>query len=150
MKCPFCDHEELKVTDSRNSPENNAIRRRRECLGCGKRFTTFEVVEMTDPRIDVRKRDGGIESFQQHKLIKGLKAACRHTRIDKEGIIQLATEITEELASRQAHEVSSGEIGEKVMDKLANLDRLAHIRYACVYRRFQNISELRQAIELMD
>lgn len=150
MKCPFCDYEELKVTDSRNSPENNSIRRRRECLGCGKRFTTFEMVEMTDPRFNVSKRDGRVEPFQQHKIIKGLKAACRHTRIDREGIIQLASHITEELANRQLQEVSSGEIGEKVMEELAKLDRLAYIRYACVYRRFKNISELRHAIELMD
>lgn len=150
MKCPFCDHQELKVTDSRNSPENNAIRRRRECLACGKRFTTFEMIEAADPELQVRKRDGGLQAFQLHKIIRGLEAACRHTRIAREEVIQLATRITEEMVGRQRAEVSSREIGEEVMKRLEALDRLAHIRYACVYKRFKHISELRQAIELMD
>ena len=137
MKCPYCQHEELKVTDSRNSHENNAIRRRRECLACGKRFTTFETVEAVNPPILVRKRDGSVEPYQQQKLIQGLEAACRHTSISRDQVVQLAAMITDGFVNQQMQEVDSAEIGEKVMLSLEEMDRLAHIRYACVYRRFK-------------
>lgn len=150
MKCPFCQHAELKVTDSRNSAENNAIRRRRECLACNKRFTTFEVVEAINPPLQVRKRDGSLQAYDQQKLIIGLEAACRHTKVKRDDVIALAGSLTDELVNRQETEVDSALIGEKVMRALEALDRLAYIRYACVYRRFKNISELRKAIELME
>lgn len=150
MRCPFCHHAELKVTDSRNSAENNTIRRRRECLGCGKRFTTFEIVEAINPPLQVRKRDGSLQAFDQQKLIIGLEAACRHTKLKRDEVIALAGSITDELVNQSGDEVSSATIGEKVMQALETLDRLAYIRYACVYRRFKNISELRHAIELME
>lgn len=144
MKCPFCGHEELKVTDSRNALEANAIRRRRECLNCSKRFTTFETVELA---MQVHKRDGRYEDFQQQKLINGLEAACRHTSISHEQVRALADKITSELMERQVREISTREIGEIVMKYLKTMDTIAYIRFACVYRRFKDLGELIEAIE---
>ena len=144
MKCPFCGHAELKVTDSRNAPDANAIRRRRECLECGRRFTTFETVELI---ISVHKRDGRYEDFQQSKLVNGLIAACRHTRISHEQVNDLSAKITMELMERQVREITTKEIGEMVMKYLKTMDTIAYIRFACVYRRFKDIDELMQAID---
>ncbi len=144
MKCPFCGDEELKVTDSRNAPEANAIRRRRECLKCARRFTTFETVELT---IQVHKRDGRYEDFQEQKLINGLEAACRHTSMSHEQVRGLAARITSEFMERQVREISTKEIGEVVMKYLKTIDTIAYIRFACVYRRFKDLGELMEAIE---
>lgn len=144
MKCPFCQSDALKVTDSRESSEMNAIRRRRECLSCGKRFTTFETVELT---IEVKKRDGRFEEFQQQKLIRGLSAACSHTTVSHEQVITLASRITEELIESDGREITTEAIGELVMKYLKDLDPIAYIRFACVYRRFKEISELMDAIK---
>lgn len=143
MKCPFCAHEELKVTDSRNALDANAIRRRRECLKCNRRFTTFEMIELT---IQVLKRDGRYEDFQEQKLINGLEGACRHTRISQNQVRTLASKITVELMERQTREISTKEIGELVMKYLKIMDTIAYIRFACVYRRFKDIGELMEAI----
>jgi transcriptional repressor NrdR len=144
MKCPFCHHHEVKVIDSRDATEMNAIRRRRECLSCEKRFTTFETLELT---LQVFKRDGRYEEFQKQKLIKGLEAACRHTTISHDHVIALASQISDDLLQRQVREISTTELGEMVMKQLQALDPIAYIRFACVYRRFKNIDELRDAIE---
>lgn len=144
MRCPFCYHEESKVTDSRNAAETNAIRRRRECLKCLRRFTTFETIDLT---IQVHKRDGRYEDFMQDKLIKGLDAACRHTRISHEQVRGLAYKITSDLMERQVREVSTREIGEIIMNHLQSLDTIAYIRFACVYRRFKDVDELMDALE---
>jgi transcriptional repressor NrdR len=143
MRCPFCNHLELKVTDSRNAVEQNAIRRRRECLECQKRFTTFETVDLT---IQVHKRDGRYEDFQQDKLIRGLDAACRHTRISHDQVRALAAQITAELKERQVREIETTELGEIVMNHLKELDTIAFIRFACVYRRFKDMDELMDEI----
>ncbi len=147
MKCPFCGNEDLKVTDSRNALDANAIRRRRECLNCNRRFTTFETIELT---IQVRKRDGLYEDFQEDKLISGLEAACRHTRISHEQVRNLASKITGELMERQVREISTREIGEIVMKYLKTMDTIAYIRFACVYRRFKDIGELMEAIQSIE
>lgn len=144
MRCPFCKHEELKVTDSRNATESNAIRRRRECLNCQRRFTTFETVDLT---IQVRKRDGRYEDFQQEKLFNGIDAACRHTRMSREQARSLAIQISNELMERQVREIETTELGEIVMKHLQALDMVAYIRFACVYRRFKHVDELKDAIE---
>jgi len=146
LKCPFCQHEGLKVIDSRDAPETNAVRRRRECLHCMKRFTTFETVELT---LQVHKRDGRYEEFQQQKLVNGLVSACRHTTISHDQVISLAGLITEELVQAYAREVSTTELGEIVMKHLQGLDPIAYIRFACVYRRFKKIGELTDAIQLI-
>lgn len=144
MKCPFCHHEDLKVTDSRTAPEVNAIKRRRECLQCSRRFTTFETMELN---MQVHKRDGRYEDFQQQKLTKGLEFACRHTSISPEQVKALASQITVELYQRQLQSISTTELGEIVMQHLQGLDPIAYIRFACVYRRFKNIEELMEAIQ---
>jgi len=144
MKCPFCGYEELKVTDSRNAVEANAIRRRRECLSCGRRFTTFETIELT---MQVHKRDGRYEDFQEQKLLNGLESACRHTSISHEQVRALTAKIASEIMERQAREISSKEIGEMVMKYLKTMDMIAYIRFACVYRRFRDIEELMEAIQ---
>ncbi|MES2345872.1 MAG: transcriptional regulator NrdR [Chlamydiota bacterium] len=146
MRCPFCGDLESKVTDSRNATDTNAVRRRRECLACLRRFTTFETVDLT---IQVRKRDGHYEDFHQEKLIKGLDAACRHTRISHDVVRTLADKIAADLLERQVREVDTTEIGEMVMNHLKDLDMIAYIRFACVYRRFKDVDELRDAIELV-
>jgi transcriptional repressor NrdR len=143
MKCPFCGGSELKVNDSREAPEMNAIRRRRECLHCLQRFTTFESIELT---MQVLKRDGRYEDFDKQKLINGLQAACRHTTISHDQVIALASKITCDLLRRQARVICTTELGEIVMDHLKELDSIAYIRFACVYRRFKDIRELMEAI----
>lgn len=146
MKCPFCHHEELKVTDSRDALEMNAIRRRRECQKCMRRFTTFETFELI---VQVHKRDGRFEDFQQHKLVKGMEAACRHTSVSHEQVLAISAQITDDIMQRQERVVRAGEIGEMVMERLHALDPIAYIRFACVYRRFKEIAELREALEAM-
>lgn len=144
MRCPFCQSDELKVTDSRDASDLNAIRRRRECLSCCRRFTTFETVELT---IEVKKRDGRFEEFQQQKLIKGLAKACSHTTVSHERVIALASSITADLMDLEEREITTELIGELVMKYLKDLDPIAYIRFACVYRRFKEISELMDAIK---
>lgn len=143
MRCPFCNHEELKVTDSRDALEMNSIRRRRECQQCLRRFTTFETIELI---VQVHKRDGRYEDFQQQKLIKGLEAACQHTTISHDQVHTLAGKITMELMQRQLRAITTTEIGELVMKHLQTLDPIAYIRFACVYRRFKELKELMEAL----
>ena len=144
MKCPFCQHEGLKVTDSRDAPEMNAIKRRRECLECAKRFTTYETVELIT---QVKKRDGTYEDFQQQKLTNGIAAACNHTKISHDQVIMLASQITNELMHSQVQEISTTQLGEMVMKELQAIDPIAYIRFACVYRRFKDLLELEEAIK---
>lgn len=132
------------MTDSRDAAEVNAIRRRRECLSCERRFTTFETIELT---VQVHKRDGRYEEFHQPKLIKGLAAACSHTTVSHEQVIALAAKITDEVLQSQVKEITTEKIGELVMKYLKTLDPIAYIRFACVYRRFKEISELMDAIK---
>jgi transcriptional repressor NrdR len=144
MKCPFCQHEGLKVTDSRDAIEMNAIKRRRECLQCSRRFTTFETVELI---VQVKKRNGTYEDFQQQKLLNGIAVACRHTKISHDQVIVLASQITHELMQSQVQEISTTQLGEMVMKYLQALDPIAYIRFACVYRRFKDLMELEEAIK---
>lgn len=143
MKCPFCQCEEQKVTDSRDAPEVNGVRRRRECLGCSRRFTTFETVDLT---LQVHKRDGRFEEFQLQKLIRGMDAACQHTTISHEKVLEIATNVANDLSGRQLKVIEAEELGDLVMQYLQALDPIAYIRFACVYRRFKEIRELEEAI----
>ncbi len=136
MRCPFCHHEESKVTDSRTVIETNSIRRRRECLQCLRRFTTFETPDLT---IQVLKRDGCYEDFSQDKLLKGLDAACRHTAVSRDQLRMIAYRITADLMERPQKEVTTKQIGEMAMKALQSLDTIAYIRFACVYRRFKHV-----------
>jgi len=144
MRCPFCQHDDSKVTDSRVVADSHSIRRRRECYECGKRFTTFETLDCT---LQVLKRDGHYEDFSQDKLIKGLEAASSHTSISKEQVRIIAHRITIELTERAHREVSTQDIGEMVMECLQIMDPIAYIRFACVYRRFKHVDELMNALE---
>ncbi len=144
MRCPFCHHDESKVTDSRNAAETNAVRRRRECLSCLKRFTTFETVDLT---MQVLKRDGSYEEFSQEKLVRGMDAACLHTRISHEQVRTIAYRITTDLMERNVREISTTELGEIAMGYLQELDPIAYIRFACVYRRFKDVGELIDEIQ---
>ncbi|MCI5052024.1 MAG: transcriptional regulator NrdR [Simkaniaceae bacterium] len=144
MHCPFCNHPESKVTDSRNSTDQNMIKRRRECLSCGKRFTTFETIELN---AQVRKRNGTFQDFSLEKLRSGIAACCRHTRISNDEVRTLASEIASEVQHRGLREVSTTQIGEMVMERLKKLDSVAYIRFACVYKRFKDMDELMDAIQ---
>lgn len=147
MRCPFCHHEESKVTDSREAAEINAIRRRRECCQCMRRFTTFETVDLT---LQVRKRDGTYEDFLQEKLIHGMDAACRHTRISHDTVRAIADRIKADLMARGVREIGSRELGDLVMQHLKKTDMVAYIRFACVYKRFKDIRELVDAIQSLE
>ncbi len=143
MRCPFCSYEESKVTDSREASEINAVRRRRECSHCMRRFTTFETIDLS---LQVKKRDGTYEDFLQEKLINGMDAACRHTLISHDQVRALAGKIKADLMTRGVREIASRELGEIVMDLLQKTDVVAYIRFVCVYKRFKNIRELVDAI----
>lgn len=135
------------MIDSREAPDTNAIKRRRECLECLRRFTTFETIELS---VQVLKRDGRYEDFQQQKLIDGLDAACRHTTISHDQVIAIASQITDELMNRQVQEVTTTDLGDIVMEKLQSLDPIAYIRFACVYRRLKHVDELMDAIQSIE
>jgi len=139
MKCPFCGHQEDKVVDSRASSEGEAIRRRRECLSCGKRFTTYEHVEAQG--LMVIKKDDRREPFDRHKLLGGLLKACEKRPISVERVEQVADEIERDLSRSFEHEVPSREIGERVMKRLHDLDPVAYVRFASVYREFKDAEQ---------
>ncbi len=138
MKCPFCSYEESKVIDSRPTDEGEKIRRRRECLRCGKRFTTYEMVE-TLPIIVV-KRDKNRQTFDRSKILAGIDRACYKRPIPAEDRERIVSDIESVLQSSLDREVSSARIGEMVMDRLRMLDEVAYVRFASVYRQFRDIN----------
>ena len=139
MKCPFCAHSENKVIDSRISKDGDAIRRRRECLGCGKRFTTYEFVEEVLPM--VVKKDGRREPFDRTKIRSGIKKACEKRPISMETINSVADDIERWVQEQGDAEVPSSVIGARVMAALHKLDEVAYVRFASVYRSFKDINE---------
>ncbi len=145
MKCPYCGSLETRVVDSRYSEDMEAIRRRRECLNCGKRFTTYERVEIA-PLI-VIKKNGEKEEFEPEKLKKGMLKACEKRPISREDIDIAVQEIERDLRNRESIEVPSIEIGEMVMDKLRHLDKVAYIRFASVYREFADVETFQEEIK---
>ena len=138
MRCPFCGYEESKVIDSRPTDEGARIRRRRECLSCKKRFTTYEVVESLP--IVVVKRDKSREQFDRTKLINSLMRACEKRTVSLEALEKAVDEIESSLQSSLDREVSSLQIGELAMDKLKGIDEVAYVRFASVYRQFRDIN----------
>jgi transcriptional repressor NrdR len=134
MKCPVCGFADSKVIDSRHIEEGNSIRRRRECLACQKRYTTFEIVETV--QIIVVKKDGSKELFDKNKLLSGLLKACQKRPVNAEDI---AVEIENELQNSLRNEITTNEIGEIVMNKLKLKDEVAYVRFASVYREFKDI-----------
>ncbi len=138
MKCPFCNFSESKVIDSRAIEDNSAIRRRRECLSCGKRYTTFEKVE--DIPILVVKKDDSRENFDKNKIIVGLIRACQKRPVSRFQIEEIASDIERNISNSMISEISSEEIGEMVMDRLKEVDEVAYVRFASVYRQFKDIN----------
>lgn len=145
MHCPFCGHVETKVTDSRLAAEGGQIRRRRECLGCGERFTTFETAELLMPR--VIKNDGSREPFDEHKLAHGMIKALEKRPVGSEAIEQAVGRICHRLRVLGEREVPARMVGELVMEELRHLDEVAYVRFASVYRSFQDIEAFREEIE---
>ena len=140
MKCPFCGNLEDKVIDSRSSKEGDAIRRRRECLKCAKRFTSYERVEDVVPM--VVKKDGRRESFDRGKILGGLKKACEKRPISVDLLEEITDSIEKKLNGMGVKEVASAWVGEEVMDFLRETDKVAYVRFASVYRQFKDINEL--------
>ncbi len=138
MKCPYCGDQESKVVDSRHSDDGLSIRRRRECLSCQKRFTTYETVESLP--IIVVKKDGSRQSFDKIKLINGMVRACEKRPVPLQTLEQIAEDIEQELQSNLEREISTVEIGEMVMDRLKAVDEVAYVRFASVYRSFKDIN----------
>ena len=139
MKCPFCAHADDKVIDSRASSEGSAVRRRRECLKCGKRFTTYEVVE--EMPLLVVKKDGRRQPYDHLKIISGIQKACEKRPVSSEKIEELVAAIEREIYKRFDREVQSRDIGSLIMDKLASLDEVAYVRFASVYRQFKDVNQ---------
>ena len=138
MKCPFCGYTESKVIDSRPAEEGATIRRRRECLACGKRFTTYEIIERMP--LVVVKRDGSRQSFDKVKLINGMVRACEKRPVPLQTLEKIADEIEQELQSNLEREISTVDVGEMVMQRLKDIDEVAYVRFASVYRSFKDIN----------
>lgn len=145
MKCPYCNYEETQVIDTRETENLEATRRRRECLKCNKRFTTYERVEEAD--IIVVKKDGRRERFERQKLLNGILKACEKRPISLEKIERLVDEVESDLRKRDSVEVESRVIGEIAMKKLKALDKVAYIRFASVYREFEDIDRFEEELE---
>lgn len=137
MKCPFCGDQESKVVDSRHSEDGLSIRRRRECLACLRRFTTYEEVENLP--IIVVKRDGSRQSFERNKILSSMMHAFDKRKVDVADLDRITTEIEQTIQNELEREVSTDRIGEMVMERLKPLDEVAYIRFASVYRRFQDV-----------
>ena len=138
MKCPFCSYEESKVIDSRPTDEGERIRRRRECMKCGKRFTTYEIIESVP--ILVIKKDKSREQFDRNKLLAGMMRACEKRQVSIETLEKAVDEIEANLQNSLDREVTSIHIGELAMDKLKEIDEVAYVRFASVYRHFKDIN----------
>lgn len=145
MRCPYCNHEESRVADSRPTDEGAVIRRRRECLACGERFTTYEKVEQTP--LMVVKKDGRRQPFDRDKIIAGLLTACEKRPVPVDRIQQIADDVERELRSRLDREVTSKDIGELVMEHLRDIDDIAYVRFASVYLQFADLERFRQEID---
>jgi transcriptional repressor NrdR len=139
MRCPFCSHDETKVVDSRTSESQDAIRRRRECLQCGERFTTYERRE--EMPLMVVKKDGTVEPFDRGKLLRGLMVATAKRNVSVEQLENLISEIESEWHNSFRYEIESRQVGDSVLRKLRDLDRVAYVRFASVYKEFQDLDE---------
>ncbi|MGC8875278.1 MAG: transcriptional regulator NrdR [Chloroflexia bacterium] len=145
MKCPYCRGTESRVVDTREIAENDSIRRRRQCVQCGRRFTTFERVEPIS--LVVVKKDGRREPYDRRKMETGIRLACTKRPIPTETIQRIVDEVEAAIFSMASEEVSSKTIGELVMEKLRDVDQVAYIRFASVYRSFTDLEDIRIAVE---
>lgn len=147
MKCPFCDFTESKVIDSRESKNGLSIRRRRECLSCTKRFTTYEKIE--EIPYMVVKKDGQRQRFDSKKLLQGLLKACEKRPVPVSKLEEIVEEIEAELQDRSDKEMGASEIGQLVMERLKDLDKVAYVRFASVYREFKDVLEFKKELEVL-
>lgn len=147
MKCHFCGYKEDKVVDSRSTQENSAIRRRRECLKCGRRFTTYEYIEEVSLR--VIKKDGRREHFDRKKILSGIITACEKRPVSIEKIDELVVVIERAIQKKYDREVSTSKIGALVMEKLKALDDVAYVRFASVYRQFKDVGQFMEELKDM-
>ncbi|MFH1478904.1 MAG: transcriptional regulator NrdR [Candidatus Omnitrophota bacterium] len=145
MKCPFCGHDEDKVIDSRSSEEGRSIRRRRECLNCNRRFTTYENIEETS--LMVIKKDGRREGFDRKKILVGIKKACEKRPISVEQLEGLVDKVEYTLQSKFEKEVDASQVGELIMEFLYDLDEVAYVRFASVYRQFKDINQFMKELK---
>jgi transcriptional repressor NrdR len=145
LKCPYCGYEESKVVDSRSTEDDMAIRRRRECLKCSKRYTTYEKIE--DIPILVIKKDSSREYFDKIKIVNGLLKACQKRPVSRMQIEEIANDIEKQLSNQMFTEVKSDYIGEMIMDSLKNIDEVAYVRFASVYRQFKDINTFMEEIK---
>ena len=146
MRCPFCGYKEDKVVDSRGTAEKSAVRRRRECLKCGKRFTTYEYIE--EISLMVIKKDGRREPFDRKKVLAGIIRACEKRPISVEKMEEIVTQVEHSIQKKSDREVLTSRVGELVMEKLKNLDDVAYVRFASVYRQFKDVGQF--MVELKD
>ncbi len=145
MRCPFCFHTETKVVDKRESPDETSTRRRRECLKCAKRFSTYERAELTT--LYVIKKNGNREMFNRQKMMGGLFKACEKRPISSEDIEDMGNKIETELRKKNSNEVKSTDIGEKIMKYLKRKDKVAYIRFASVYRDFTDLDSFKDELK---
>ncbi|MGQ9565119.1 MAG: transcriptional regulator NrdR [Candidatus Bathyarchaeales archaeon] len=143
MKCPYCGSENLRTLETRDSPDNT-VRRRKECMGCEKRFTTYEYVETVE--LIVKKKDNRLERFDMNKIVRGLQKACEKRPVTMEQIRKIAEQVWQDLMKLGKDEVTSQEIGDFVMKYLKNVDRVAYIRFASVYKRFEEPEDFRKVL----
>jgi transcriptional repressor NrdR len=146
MRCSFCGYKEDKVVDSRSIQEDRAIRRRRECLKCGKRFTTYEYIE--EPSLMVIKKDGRRQPFDRKKILSGIIKACEKRPVSMDKMEEIVIQVERVLQKKPAREVASDRIGELVMERLKTMDDVAYVRFASVYRQFRDVEQF--MLELKD
>jgi transcriptional repressor NrdR len=145
MKCPFCGYKEDKVVDSRATAEESAVRRRRECLKCGKRFTTYEYIE--DVSMMVIKKDGRREPFDRKKILAGVMRACEKRPISMEKMEDVVTQVERGIQKKSDREVLASRIGELIMERLKALDDVAYVRFASVYRQFKDVGQFMEELK---
>lgn len=145
MKCPYCDYMESKVVDSRPTDEGQAIRRRRECMDCGKRFTTYEKIE--EIPIIIVKKDGNRESYDRNKLLNGIIKSCEKRPVSINTIESIVDNIEKKISNSLEREITSIEIGEMVMNKLKDVDEVSYVRFASVYRQFKDVNSFMEELK---
>jgi len=148
MRCPFCQHTDSRVLESRSAEEGHSVRRRRECLNCQRRFTTYERIEFVP--ITVVKRGGKLESFDRSKLLRGMVRACEKTGVSQEQLEAMIDEIESQFQTQSDRQVPSSEIGEAVLAQLRTVSEVAYVRFASVYRQFQGVHDFAAALQQLD
>lgn len=148
MNCPYCGSPDNRVIDSRDTESKEAIRRRRECAACGQRFTTYEKIE--EIPITVVKRDGSTELFHPDKLLRGLMRACAKRRVPVERIETVVADIERELREESVHQVTSERVGKMALERLREVDLVAYVRFASVYRQFESVEEFKRELEQLE